>query len=54
MADENPTLLLRLTQSVKGHLGTAGIALVFGMSAYGLIHILIWVVSFVENLGKGI
>lgn len=34
--------------SLKGHLRTVGIAVIFGLGAYGAIHLLIWVL---ESLG---
>ncbi|MCK5425871.1 MAG: hypothetical protein KAI89_10880 [Emcibacter sp.] len=50
MTNESPTLSRRIARSIKGHLRVALIALFFGMTAYGLIHMLIWVVRTVENL----
>lgn len=50
MTDKNASLSRRITRSLKGHLRVALIALVFGMTAYGLIHIFIWAVRTVENL----
>lgn len=50
MTDKNHSLSSRITRSIKGHLRVALIALVFGMTAYGLVHILIWAVKSVENL----
>lgn len=50
MADDTPSLTLRITRSVKGHIRTAGIALVFGLTAYGFIHGLVWLVRYVENM----
>ncbi|MCF6216596.1 MAG: hypothetical protein L3J58_10540 [Emcibacter sp.] len=47
MGDNAPN---RLLQSAKEHLRTAVIAVVFGLTAYGLIHILIWAVRAIENL----
>ncbi len=49
MTDKTQSLPHRLARSVKGHLRVALIALVFGMTAYGLIHILIWAVHIVEH-----
>ncbi len=46
MSDKAPN---RLLQSVKGHLRTAVVAVIFGLTAYGLIHILIWAVRVIEN-----
>lgn len=34
--------------SLKGHLRTAGIAVVFGLTAYGAIHLLLW---FLKSIG---
>lgn len=31
--------------SLKGHLRTAGIAVIFGLTAYGAIHLLIWILK---------
>ncbi|MBL4612507.1 MAG: hypothetical protein JKY91_02080 [Emcibacter sp.] len=50
MTDEDHSLAHRITRSIKGHLRVALIALVFGMTAYGLIHILRWVIETVENM----
>jgi len=50
MTDKKPGPSSQITHSVKGHLRTALIALVLGMTAYGLIHLLIWAVRAVENL----
>ena len=36
-------------QSLKGHLRVMAIALVFGMTAYGFIHILIWAIEALEQ-----
>ena len=47
MSDKAPN---RLLQSVKGHLRAAVIAVVFGLTAYGLVHILIWAVRTIETL----
>ncbi|WP_165776911.1 hypothetical protein [Paremcibacter congregatus] len=48
--EDTPTLWTRLGQSVKGHLKVAGIAVVFGMTAYGGVHLLIWVVDNFKNM----
>lgn len=50
MTEKSPSVLVRLNQSIKGHLRVAVIALIFGMTAYGFIHILIWIVNFIENM----
>lgn len=50
MTDEDYSLSHRIARSVKGHLRVALIALVFGMTAYGLIHVLIWVIKTIENM----
>lgn len=50
MTDENSRPSSRITRSIKGHLRVALIALIFGMTAYGLIHVLIWAVRTVQNL----
>lgn len=50
MTDENPSLTDRMLRSVKSHLRVAGIAVIFGMTAYGCVHLLIWVVRMIENL----
>lgn len=47
MTDKNLPLSRRIIRFVKAHLRVALIALVFGMAAYGLIHILIWIVQIV-------
>jgi len=47
MHEEPPN---KLIASLKGHFRAAAIALVFGMTAYGLIHILIWAVRAIEKL----
>ena len=39
--------------SLKGHLRTAGIAVVFGMAAYGAIHLLIWILESLGLMGGG-
>lgn len=49
MTDETSSLPQRLVQSIKGHLRVVGIAFFFGMTAYGIIHILIWALHTVEN-----
>jgi hypothetical protein len=50
MTHEEPALTDRIIRSVKGHLRVAGIAVIFGMTAYGFVHLLIWVVRMVENI----
>ncbi|MBL4801970.1 MAG: hypothetical protein JKY45_08750 [Emcibacter sp.] len=50
MTYDETRLSNRIIRSIKGHLRVALIALVFGMTAYGLIHLLILAVRTVENL----
>ena len=50
MQNDNPPLIRRISRSVTGHLRVAVIAVLFGMTAYGLVHILIWIVNMIENL----
>lgn len=46
----HPPLSRRMAQSVKGHLRAAMIALVFGLTAYGFIHMLMRIMRFFENI----
>lgn len=46
-ASSRPT---HMAQFVKGHLRVVAIALVFGLTAYGFIHMLIRVIRYFENL----
>ncbi len=50
MPHKKPARSNHLSGLVKGHLRAALIALVFGMAAYGLIHILILIIRTIENL----
>ncbi len=50
MTDEKEFILGRLLKSIKGHLRVAAIAVAFGMTAYFLVHILIWFVHYVETI----
>ena len=50
MPHENTNLARRISRSVTGHLRVIAIAVVFGMTAYGLIHLLIWAVRAIENM----
>jgi len=50
MPHKKPAPSNRLPAIIKGHLRAAVIALIFGMTAYGLIHILIWIIRTIENL----
>jgi len=50
MPDHRRSLFNRIRRSATGHLRVAGIAVIFGMTAYGLIHILIWAIHYVENM----
>lgn len=38
----------RLFQSAMRHLRVALIAVIFGLTAYGLMHVLIWIIAFFE------
>lgn len=50
MPHETQSLARRISRSVTGHLRVVAIALVFGLTAYGLVHLLIWAVRAVENM----
>ena len=54
MANQNrqPTnsILSRIFTSAQAHLKVGAIAVIFGMTAYGFIHILFWVVNWIEKM----
>lgn len=50
MTSDQTSRWKRLGQSVKGHVKVAGIAVVFGMTAYGGVHLLIWVINNFKNM----
>jgi len=50
MTDDSLSLRARLTRSIKGHLRVALIALIFGLTAYGLIHMLMWAIRAIEKI----
>ncbi|NOZ67313.1 MAG: hypothetical protein GXP00_12625 [Alphaproteobacteria bacterium] len=50
MTDDSLSLRGRLTRSIKGHVKVALIALVFGLTAYGMVHILMWIIRTVEKM----
>ena len=50
MTDDSLSLWGRIILSVKGHLRVALIALIFGMTAYGLIHMLMWAIRAIEKM----
>jgi len=50
MSDENLSWFRRVIRSVRGHLRVAGIAVIYGMTAYGFVYLLYWGISYVEEL----
>lgn len=50
MTDGSLPLWARIIRSVKGHLKVALIALIFGMTAYGLVHMLMWAIRAIEKM----
>ncbi|GEM_PF-3298695 len=50
MSDKDISWSGRIIKSVRGHLRVALIALVYGMTAYGLVYMLYWGISYVKKL----
>lgn len=50
MTDDSLSLWGRVTRSITGHVKVALIALIFGMTAYGLIHMLMWAIRAIEKM----
>ncbi len=50
MTDDSLSLWARATRSIKGHVKVALIALVFGLTAYGMVYILMWIIHIVEKM----
>jgi len=49
MTDKKLSRPQRILNSVKGHLRAAMIALIFGMTAYGIIYMLYLIINYVKK-----